>query len=805
LKSNFETERNQQSISENRTGKVAAARKFNKSFTGTTSGRKRRFKICATPDEARPAQPRQDQEMKRPNSHSSTIALFSAWSITLASSCFLFPPDSSDDTGEGQDQGNGNGNGTETTPPFNEDPNNNNPGNNPGTECKYCNTPRPKSMRLNLSAALALAVVTQEDGRRRTGKASAAGAGRIVNFQTDYAESNLSDDDDGSSGETGEGAQDEDTLLKLNAEGQLDPALEDAVPEGAEMLTDAELAQMRDPGPLPKISAIGFSPDGSVYVLYERPFLYRMPDPADGMGVDTWSAESPYTCQLFRSVATWDTQAHPDKPSVGDLECVTNQLEIPSWRANRVLQFDKDGNVYFPARSGDSWRELFYRYDPLTQTLTEKVNANICWHDAQVTPIGSIFYTGTSSSDGNCDGTSFFRYISSDNTLTEIARDWWDFKYLSERDPDEPTNERIIFYGPDPNYDGEWGWESACIYRYDPAIADEENRTERIASCVQNEWQWLWDGAQTKPASELTGAERLAIKERCDLDDTLFIGGEGVSDLSQANDGTIFVAGSFRMKLAGAFECSLQVDADHCDTADPTHDDASSCEAAGGNWISIRESCSDPAYMNQFDCESNGGVWTWGSGPQWYTDATGTSCLITDDESEEDTDSGIYYRDGWHVMHVDCRDSDGGNQLTESVQGIALLEHDDDDGSPLIKLVSDVDEEVESFWTVNNGEKTTFYYSTYERGHYSLNTAYLDESGEIVRAKILDDYEVYNIMVDPTDVDRILLDALHFATNTYVLGSLNPNLPSADEVEASIEFVEGYSGKIDTLMIFPSW
>lgn len=686
-------------------------------------------------------------------------------------------------------------------------------------DCDYCNVPRPTALRLDLTAAVGLAVVSEGDGAR--GRSLAAGAGRVIRFDLEPDNQLRPDgDEDGGGGDgddpgtdpedgedKGEDDGEEDDLLKLDDDGELEPAVEETTPEGAEDLTEEEMAQMWDPGPIPRISALGLSPDGSVYVLYEHAFVYRMVDPEDADGnVDIWSPSSPYTCQLFRSTATWDSLSHPDADTVGDLECVTNQHQIASWRADRVLQFDKDGNVYFPAIVADSWREVFYRYEPTAATLDEKVNANICWYDVQVTPIGSVFYTGASSTDGDCNGTSFFRYISSDNKLTEIARDWWDFKYLSEQDPDDPANERIIFYGPDPNYDGDWGWESACIYRYDPSIDDPASRTSRIATCGNGGWEYVWGDMNEKSPDEVTAADRLAFKERCEAEGDLFIGGEGVSELSQAKDGTIFVAGSFRMKTAGEFSCSVKFEADHCSTVDPTHSTQEVCEGAGGDWVLVGERCTDPAYIDDAEqCWENGASWIGEPGPMWYGDQSGTACSVTDDPDAADPDAGVHHYAGWTVDWVDCRTQGGDGDFTDSVDGFALLYMGDDDNDPIIELVSDIDEDVEAFWAVNGDEGTRFYYSTYAYGQYNLRTAYLDEQGQIERRTILEDYEVYNVMRDPANDSRILFDGLYFANNSYMFGSIDATLGTPEEVLASLELVQGYTGKIDTLIIFPSW
>jgi len=211
------------------------------------------------------------------------------------------------------------------------------------------------------------------------------------------------------------------------------------------------------------VTAVGLSPDGSVYVLFERSFFYRQPSAADMVpGFDPNAPGSPNRCQLFRANGSWQNPA-TGKAALAELECVTSDYEVHTWDSRRVMQFDASGKLYFRGAAAASPKEVFFQYDPATKQLTEKVNGNICWRDVQVTPRGSVFYTGTSGTNGDCSGTSFFRYISADNHLTEISRDFWNFTYLAEQDPNDPNNERIIFYGPDPTASASTGWDTACL------------------------------------------------------------------------------------------------------------------------------------------------------------------------------------------------------------------------------------------------------------------------------------------------------------------------------------------------------
>jgi hypothetical protein len=548
--------------------------------------------------------------------------------------------------------------------------------------------------------------------------------------------------------------------------------------------------------PLPRVTAVGLSPDGNVYILFERSFMYRQPTAEDmASGVDVYGPSSPYRCQLFRANGgNWQEAA----AELAELECVTNQHEVRTWDARRVMQFDASGKLYFRGAVPGQPKEVFYQYDPATRALSEKVNGNICWRDVQVTPRGSLFYTGsTSSSDGGCGGTSFFRYVSADNRLSEIARDWWNFKYLAEQDPGDPDNERIIFYGPDPNSTSSVGWDTACLYRYDPAVADPAARAERLIECSNDPYNYVY-GASATPG-QVSDAELAGFGERCQSEGQLFVGGEGVTGLSQLRDGTLFVVGKFQKKLAGEIYCGLDVTVDHCDSLDPAHTTPEACTSAGHEWLHAQPSCSIPEHLDPGTCQSNGGEWDDGFGGFRHYDASGASCLTV--------------QTGFARNFLDCRSPGQGQPgpqpaLMQEVNGLAYLAPREAGGFEL-RLVSEPTEEVERYWALDGENGPELYYSVYQSGQYNLRLATQVDAGdgqvEIARRLLLEDYEVYNLQRDPADANRVLFDALQFATNEYVFGSADTTLPSPEEVQASVEAVQGVSGRVETLIVLPSF
>src|SRR5690606_4496848 len=195
-------------------------------------------------------------------------------------------------------------------------------------------------------------------------------------------------------------------VVKIDDAGNVSDALSEAAVDG---LTQEELEGMGPAPTRPRVTAVGFAPTGEIYVLFEHAFLFRVVD--DPNASDPFSPSSPYTCQLFRADLDLEEALSGDVVShlaPSNLRCITTQHQVPTWRSGKVMQFDRDGVLYFPAHLAGTADDLIYAYDPRSEALTEKVNANICWADVEVTPAGGIFYTGITKVNESCSGTSFF-------------------------------------------------------------------------------------------------------------------------------------------------------------------------------------------------------------------------------------------------------------------------------------------------------------------------------------------------------------------------------------------------------------
>jgi hypothetical protein len=622
---------------------------------------------------------------------------------------------------------------------------------------EYCDRPAPQNFALDLNSVVGLAILEDSSGAN------------LTSFSLD-------ENDDCSIG-----------AIDSNGEGKCGIVESTAV----DIPAGAGRGGHDGGGMQARVSAVGFSPTGRVFVLFERSFVYRFVDDPSG---DPWSSSSPYTCQLFilENTAQEAFSTEVVAGGLSNLECVTNQHEIPTWRANTVMQFDLDGNLYFPAHVSGNWKDIYYKYNPDTKELTEKVNGNICWRDVEVSPIGSVFYTGTTSTgNDDCSGTSFFRYISQDNKLVEVARDWWDFKYDSRVNPDDASNEIILFYGPDPSpASGVPSWDSACLYEYDPSL-ESADRSKKIAKCLNHIWDWIdardFAGYDNNNNGSQTAAVRAEQKARCEMADQIFIGGGGLAQVEQDSNGNVFAAGDLQKKIAGTFKCNLQISKAHCSNFDPDATEGTCPESS--DWIEVNAWCDNPSYDNKTDCESNAS--TWRTDNKWYSDVEAEVCADAEPTN-------------WRIENSFCQQpnsSGGGDPWTETIKGLAWLDPASTTGDEdLWDLMSATNETVIRFWIIKQSGVDNYFYTAFD-GDYKLKQAI--KSGDTWTQKtLLDKYEVYNLSVDPVDNSQLLFDGLYFTNNAYKFGTINAG---ASDVESTFEAQTGFTGNVETLIIVPDF
>jgi len=302
------------------------------------------------------------------------------------------------------------------------------------------------------------------------------------------------------------------------------------------------------------------------------------------------------------------------------------------------------------------------------------------------------------------------------------------------------------------------------------------------------------------PGATPSDADMPGFAERCTSSGQLFVGGQGVTGLSQLKDGTLFVVGKFQRKLAGEVHCGIDVNVDHCDSLDPAHTDEAACVEADHQWIRVQPFCSDPTYTNPFDCNTNFAQWNPGMGFRHY-DATGDACVAA--------------RPGFNRNFVDCRapggaaPAPGPNSFSEQVDGLAYLVPGIDGALGTLRLLSDPAETVERYWALEGSNGPELYYSVYANGQYNLRVATQGEDADgnpvVERRLLLTDYEVYNLERDPADRKRVMFDALQFSRNAYLFGSADMSLETSDAIEASVHAIAGVSGRVGTLIVLPNF
>jgi hypothetical protein len=578
---------------------------------------------------------------------------------------------------------------------------------------------------------------------------------------------------------------------------------------------------------LPAVSTIAVSPIGEVFLHFAQPFRYVDPAPSAQNGSPSGNPWSDGTyCQIFRVSGGTVADLQKTPPTAANLECMDNKHFINNWNGTRssVFQFDAAGNVYYTGQLPDGPVQVVYKWDRATKNLTEMINANICVQDFLVTPLGGLFYTGTSSCGNGPNSGSpsggFFRYVSNGGPLEQIAQNWWNFIFnpLSTAVSDE-----AVFYGPDPTIASVANWNSACLFVFDPTATP---KTKPVITCDSNIWQWV---NMTRPSdiSQFGGgynclqnpsptnckdyannrAGDIALlpnyvneyARRCGSQQSFAGGGSQISSIKQTSS-DIFVIGDVQIKAAGSLSCNIQIRGPHCKlngTADSNYTAQTPCQNAGGIWVDDG-SCSNFQYnSSSVNCLANGG--TWNRNSDWYNNVAAqgseTSSYCTLSGSNE-----IASADWWDpvngkqsvtgagnnttvftVNNLNCQSptgmAGGGDGWTTQYQGMAKV----DRVGQQLNLLSSTSEQALRLWVIkkdNSGNYPTdqIYYSAYNvgTGQYTLN-AY---DGTNVTTMITN-VEVYNLAKSGLPDGSLYFDGLDFADNAYKFGTVQTSAPFA--------------------------
>lgn len=534
---------------------------------------------------------------------------------------------------------------------------------------------------------------------------------------------------------------------------------------------------------LPRLSFVAVSPIGEVYLAFEHPWIYR--DEADGVTIgqysDPWSSSSPFTCQLFVVNQLIGVASSPDAMN---LSCVKNGIEINTWDARtKRIQFDASGNAYFAAHVPGNWKDLLWKYTTIhsgsdsTATasatidegqITEIINANICFERFLITEAGGVLYTGRTSTTGECQGDSFFRFVTPAGGLQQISSGWWDYVFApiessleNGTEENDFYNGQILFYGPDPLVATAPDWNDACLFRFDPA-ATGTDRSTQIADCSIDIWQYLTFDADGNANSDAVR------KTRCQEEKNMLGGNNapGKILLSDTLDGDsldeIYVVGDVFEKDASEWRCDLcttDTPSSYCVVGETLHFEAttsSACTTAGGSFVTTQR-----CYNNQIDQTSTGSVCK-------------QSTLPTN----------------WEINGQWCDFSDAERSTRSAIARVD--ENYDGDGNNRIVRLSGDDEIVDNGWAIEG--RLAYLAFNSEIGAFELKEVGVD-------AALLTGIEVYELMLDPRDDTKWFFNGLRFSDNAYVTGSFNPD---ADDPESTLDIETELTGQIDTLVIVPS-
>ena len=577
---------------------------------------------------------------------------------------------------------------------------------------------------------------------------------------------------------------------------------------------------------MPRLSFVAVSPVGHVVLVFEHPFIYRE-ETDDGIGLDEysdpWAESSPFTCQIFVvNQRMGDASLSADAPP--GLTCLTTDLVLNTWDFRAaMIQFDGDGGVYFTAHVPQNWKNILLKWTPDDVTvpsegsLSEVINANICFREFLVTNEGGVLYTGITSTSGDCNGTSFLRYKTPAGSLQEITSGWWEYVFKPIESTDFPASPniaanitadhtgQILFYGPDPEIATTPDWDDACLFKFNPD-ASGLARSIKIADCNIDIWQYVdWAAEEVKPA-------------RC-VETKSMMGGGNIPEkilLADVNNDEsnyeIYVVGDIYEKKVGEWRCDLCINNDtpasYCNANETLHLEATTSDQC--------------AAVDDDEDGTPDGVWTAAANcfnNQPNEDTTGNVC----DNAPAD----------FNVNNKRCQQPGGDWRETYSALAWVIwggdndTPTDDSDDTRQIVRVSGDDEIVRNGWNIDN----TLVYSSFitsdsdpsdgdDSGTYKLRKVVWtdgDDDGvvdttdgadddsvpdEITKVDLLTGIEVYELFADPRSnhPGEWFFNGLRFSDNQYITGTFNP---SDDDPESTLAAEDGITGQIETLVIVP--
>jgi hypothetical protein len=411
------------------------------------------------------------------------------------------------------------------------------------------------------------------------------------------------------------GKSDADGLQKLDASGAVTSAISTKCVSGTTQAKETTGTGSKDQQPqqpcqeLPQIRTIAQATTGELYFHFDRPFVYRVPTEQNA---DVWDQKNGYQCQIFKVKGGTVDQLIASPAGADNLECIDNLHFIDQWRAgaNGVFQFDGGGNVYYPGSIPGGGKMVLYKRTHDGSATTEVINSNICVKDYLITPAGGTFYTGSTCSDeaggGSGGSGGFFRYVApgANGQVIEIARNWWNFIYDTRVDSNGAVStDKAVFFGPDPRSTGTAGWDSACLFEFDPSKSTPSERVSDVITCGNDIWGWMelrrpadraldtnyYSANGMHPVFNPNAAWKKEYQRRCESKDQVFAGGGSqIQAIKQNNDGEIYVVGNIQKKVEGKLSCRIEVRGPHCvvdKVAKLSLTTTADCATANGTWV----------------------------------------------------------------------------------------------------------------------------------------------------------------------------------------------------------------------------
>lgn len=289
------------------------------------------------------------------------------------------------------------------------------------------------------------------------------------------------------------------------------------------------------------------------YLFFQNSYMHKAPDPT--FNGDIWHPKWPWNCQVFHVSGAFEQtyeSIEAESMAASELECIDPHIQWDGWDESprNDIQFDKNCNLYFVARTGETNESYLAKFDPATLSLDNDerevvgiTNTDMDIKSWRVNGNGSIILSYWT---GHGEGTRVLKVKDGGYEAVQIATSGWDIDAIQ----DISNENNIILFSPS-TVTGARNWQR-CFYLFDTTIEDADptdgvdDRAIELAECSDSMWQ-EWN--------KLEQGGDYEEKEALCLDESYHSGGDVYSIFQSSSTGIPYYVGEVRKRNSGTIQC----------------------------------------------------------------------------------------------------------------------------------------------------------------------------------------------------------------------------------------------------------